>query len=614
MQSQSFRTLADIWKKGWSLSQKLNPWRWAEENLEFSNRVSSFPGRFSTAATPYVREPMEKAADRTVRRITLEWSAQSAKTTTAIVIGYFMIANDPGNMLIVRPSLSAAKSLAENRMMITIDENPALAKLKTIDKDDFQKTMFKLRHMVVFIRGANPNQLSAESIKVLILDETDKYPAYSESKAEADLISLAIERTKSYRNSLVIDTSTPTLPGGSINQAFLEGTQKLFFVPCPHCGTEFDFRMEHFRFDKENPRETAHFECPHCQGKIDEKHKPAMISAGRWIAQNPNAEGEHESYRLPEFYSAITRWGDLAKKFLRATQRAKIGDFGPLHNFINSSLAEPWNPQENSRREQKQLLALADERKAGTVPDEAIGLTIGIDTQDLYFEFVVRAWGKENLQSWKVLHGRADSFAGLKAVLESEFLSVSGEKAFTITAGLLDSGGHKTSEVYDFCRSNRHLKLRPSKGERLMRRPWEISKIDKLPNGNPLPGGVKLVRVNTTYYKDLLAGKLSLNIADPGAFLLHADPDQDYLEHMTAEYRDSKGVWQCPGGKRNESWDCEVLNLCAADMIGLKFMAARMAAQETKAASTLNQGQDIQTIITRRARRPVGPNPYTEGI
>jgi terminase, large subunit len=626
MQLASLEHLKKTWFESWDLPAQLNPWQWAEANIEFSTRISPLPGKYSTTSTPYVREVLEAAADPKVRHITLCWSAQSSKTTTAMMILLYSIANDPGNALLVRPSLQAAQSLSENKLMVAIDENPCLASQKTNNKDDYKKTAIKLKNMVIFVRGASPNQLSAESCKTAILDECDKYELYREDKAEADLISLAYERTKFYKNHLKVDTSTPTVPSGSIWQLYNEGDQRQYFMPCIHCGAEFAFKMKYFKFDSNNPKKTACFQCPHCSEIIQEKHKTKMMLAGRWVAQNPN-DGEHRSYQLPEFYSPVTRWGELADKFVKATHKAKFGDFGQLHNFINSSLAEPWEPSENSKREVEQIEALQDQREKGTVPPEAIGLTIGIDTQDLYFEYVVRAWGRDSMDSWLIDHGRADTAEALINILSSEYPCTDGKKSYKITAGLMDSGGHRTSEVYDFCRNNRRFRLRPSKGERTLRRPWEVSKVDTKPNGTPLPGGVKLVRVNTTYYKDLLAGKLSLTIDEQGAFRLHANTDLDYISHMTAEYRDSKGVWQCPSGKRNESWDCEVLNTTCADMLGYRFVAARQHSQKQHTEQRTEQPRDndegqannsIQPkkVLNKKPKRIVSkrPNPYTEGI
>lgn len=609
---QKYKIFPELWRQAWTLPAKLNPWRWAEENISFSSRVSPLPGRYSTASTPYVREVLEAAANPTVRHITMCWSAQSSKTTTGLMIIFYNIANNPGNILLVRPSLQAAKSLSENRLMLVIDENKALTKFKTSDRDDYQKVMIKLKNMVIFVRGASANQLSAESCKVVFLDETDKYEAYREDKAEADLVSLAYERTKFYRDSLKLDTSTPTVPSGIIWKMYKEGDQRVYMLPCKHCGAEFHFNQQIFKFDSKNPKKTAYMECPHCGGEIHERDKPALMAQGRWVPLNHDADGEHRSYLLPEFYSPITKWGELADKFVKASHDAKIGNFGKLHNYINSSLAEPWDPTENARRTDDQILRLCDERERGTVPNKAVGLTIGVDTQDLYFEYVIRAWGADNMESWLVQHGQCDDFDALRNIMKSKFPSVDGTKQFRISGGLIDSGGHRTSEVYDFCRKYPRLRLRPSKGERKMIRPWAIAKIDKKPNGDPIIGGIKLTRVDTTYYKDLLAGKLSLDIDNPGAFRLHKNIELDYVLHMTAEYRDSKGVWQCPGHRHNESWDCEVLNFCCVDMLSLRFVQPDDKTPDDDGDEGVKSAPKKSKSKSKMPR--YAENPYTAGI
>lgn len=606
--------LRSIWQNAWELPAQLNPWEWAEENIRFNSIVSPMPGRYNTAATPYVREVLEAFADPRIRQITLCWSAQSSKTTTTLVGILYLIANDPGNCLFVRPSLDAAMSLSENKLMPLIEGNKIIARFKSDNRDDFKKAMLKLSNMVIFIKGANPNQLSAESCKVVILDETDKYDTYSEKKAEADLVSLAFERTKFYRNHKKVATSTPTVPAGTIWQLFKEGDQRLFMVPCPLCAVEFKIEQSLLRFNSSDDlqivRKTAHLECPNCHQPIFEKHKFKMLAAGRWVPQNPNANGEHRSYHLSEFYSPVTKWGELAEKFVKASHKSKIGDFGPLHNYINSSLAEPWDPTQNNSRKPEELARLCDNRPAGVVPDQAIGLTIGIDTQDLYFWFTIRAWGREHLESWQVLSGRLETFEDIERLIYQPFKSAGG-KIFNISAGLFDSGGHRTAEVYEFCR--KHRIIRASKGSQKLKRPWEISKIEQLPNGKPLPGGIRLVHVHTIYFKDLIAGKMTVPIDEPGAFRFHSDPGEDYFNHLVAEYRNDRGIWICPEHRRNDLWDCEVLAICCADLIGLRFLAVRNNEQAAKPEPAKEPTPDNPYLHGSMKRQQTGTNPFLHG-
>ena len=291
------------------------------------------------------------------------------------------------------------------------------------------------------------------------------------------------------------------------------------------------------------------------------------------MASNPTAPRDHKSYHLSELYSPWSRWGDLAIKFLRAQAEAKTGNKGALHNFINSSLAEPWEDQTEGVKQPDEIISLCDDREPGQVPDAKIlALTAGIDTQDNGFWFVIWAWGPE-LAGYLIREGFAADFEILKAiVLGSRYTDPTGE-SYIINMAMIDSQGHRTAEVYDFCRAN--PKIRPIKGERqLYGQPYKVTMIDKItrPDGKtyPIPGGLQLYRLNTTFYKDMLASKLSLSPDQAGAIHLHKNISGDFVSHMTAEYKDEKGFWVQPKHKRCDLWDASVYALAAADILGVK--------------------------------------------
>jgi terminase, large subunit len=616
--------LSPIIKRYLEPPAKLNPWEWAEKNIEIkSTIVSPILGKYSTRNMPYVREVLEAFADPEVKQITLCWSAQSSKTMTIVMGILYSIANNPGNCLFVRPSAEAARTLNENKIIPLINSNPCLAVLKTGVDDDFKKGMIKFKDMVVFVKGANPNQLSAESCMMVILDETDKYDSYTADKKEADLVSLAFERVKFYTNHKKIATSTPSVPTGTIWKLYQQGDQRVYMLPCPRCAAEFKLEQKLLRFAESDEEpviaDTAHIVCPNCQGEIYDRDKYGMLLAGRWVAQNDQAASGHRSYHLSEFYSPLTRWGDLAVKFVQANREAKTGSFGTLHNYVNSSLAEPWNPTEDSSRGRDVLVKLCDNRPEGVVPDEAKGLTIGIDTQDELFWFSVRAWGYTALESWQVMSGQLVSFQDIERILYHTFQTVSG-RPMRIYRGLMDSGGHRAAEVYEFCRKHRAI-LYASKGaSHTMPGTHKITKIDRDPQGRPLKASIKLISVNTTLLKDLLAGKITLQPDEPGAFHLHSTPGEEYLSHMMAEYRNEKGIWCCPEHKRNDLWDCEVLNFCCAYLQQLNLIDITRAtvqqpatvAPETQPAtivdnsSKTNENEESDDYRSSRWRRCIG--------
>lgn len=170
------------------------------------------------------------------------------------------------------------------------------------------------------------------------------------------------------------------------------------------------------------------------------------------------------------------------------------------------------------------------------------------------------------------------SFEALNQVLfNSEFKDASGE-THIVQFAVIDSGGtrsssgeSRTAEVYRFCSETQYIV--PIKGQDRKNKPFGITALQTYPRSTkPIPGGLQLYTLNVTYYKNFLANKLMIHPTDPGAFHLHSEATQQYAQHMCAEYKDEKGLWQCPRGKRNDFWDVSVYGLAAADIVGVQAM------------------------------------------
>jgi len=576
-------------KKLLAIPPKLKPWQWGEKNIDLPARASPIRGAYKTDQWAYVREPLEAFADPEIRTITLCWSAQSTKTMTATMMLLYSIANDPGDAIFARPSLTMAKRFSQKRLIPLIDHNEILSTHKTSDRYDFKKCELVLENMAIFLTGANPNQLSGETVRRVFLDETDKYEEYDSDKAEADLVSLAFERMKFIRDSKGVLTSTPTVPAGTIWRWFMKGDQRRYFVPCPHCQALFKITWECLKWPKcddiEKIKKETIVECPHCAQSIRERHKQEMILRGAWIAENPGADKKDRSYQLPETCTT-TRWGDLAAKWISANEQAKIGLLGPLHNFVNSSLAEVWDPTERQSRKEGEIRILFDGRKRNQLPDSLVlGITAAVDTQDLGFWYSIRAWG-EHFESWLLDEGFLPDLDTVKKVVSEARYPAKDGLEYRINKALVDSGGHRTKEIYDFCRANK-LFL-PTKGEQKSDKPHRLSKIDVYPGTTtPIPGGLVVLLVNTTFFKDNLASKIALGPSVIGSFHVHSEASEDYVKHMIAEYRDEKGIWRKPSGRRNDLWDTETLCFCAADLLKIaRWKRPSLFRPGTAAAST----------------------------
>jgi hypothetical protein len=114
-----------------------------------------------------------------------------------------------------------------------------------------------------------------------------------------------------------------------------------------------------------------------------------------------------------------------------------------------------------------------------------------------------------------------------------------------IQLGLQNAGGHRAHEVFHFCRANPGLV--PSFGKRVMAAPYHWSKLKRLPGtSRMLPGDVRHLNVNTTYFKNAVSTALRIAPGDPGGISLYCEFPEDYTKHLTAEYLGEDGYWECP--------------------------------------------------------------------
>ena len=78
--------------------------RWADENRILDSSVSSRPGRWKTATTPYLREIMDAFTDPEVEEIVVVKAAQTGGTEAVLNMIGSLVDEDPGPALSVMPN------------------------------------------------------------------------------------------------------------------------------------------------------------------------------------------------------------------------------------------------------------------------------------------------------------------------------------------------------------------------------------------------------------------------------------------------------------------------------------------------------------------------------
>jgi len=585
---------------------------WAEKHRILT--MSALPGPWRNRVTPYLQGVMDALGHKSVRELDLCKAPQTGGSEAAHNFVGWCIDRNPGPVLYCYPDELTARENSRDRILPMIRSSAKLRSYLTGAQDDESLMRINLQHMPVYLAwSGSPSRLANKPIKIIIADEVDKY-AFTINR-EAGPLQLLDKRLNTYRrDSKFVRISTPTIETGNIWQGFQSCPWKFrYHTPCPLCGETQLMVFDQIKWpegerDPERMKEKkpATYQCIKCEGRWNDGLRNEAVAMGQWLTDeqppltletvleihNPSRVAFH----LPSWISPFVSLSETAAAFLDCFGENKAIDRNKHKDFCNNHKAEPYFSYQSERQEDH-ILALRDDRPRGVVPggDLVVGMTAAVDTQDNGFWYEIRAYGSGHVStSWCVREGfiSADwrkvepgdiqgrpwayhpSFDALRTVLwEDVYMDSSGNR-YPVELTMIDSAGHRTTEVYDFCRAHRGHII-PLRGEQRMQTAYKFSTIDTYPGTNkPIPGGVRLLRVNVTFYKGRLSSLLDIAPADPGAHLFHAEYDYAHARHYTAEYENDKGVWECLYGRDNHLWDCSVYNLVASEVLGLRYRKA----------------------------------------
>ncbi len=554
--------------------------QWAEENRILDIRSSAMPGHWRNNVTPYLTEIMDTMNDFEVEETIFVKPTQVGGTETLLNRLGYVIAQDPGPAMIVYPTDTLGDSTSENRIIPMVQNSHALR--QHYNERLSSKLELQFDNMYISISGANsPASLASKPIRYLFLDEVDKFPPAS--RKEADPISLARERTKTFVNRKIYMCSTPTLRNGHIWKAKeAADIEKHYFIPCPHCGAMIELKFQSLRWpddeaglDASDRAELAAYVCQECGCIISDAEKNRALALGEWRAVRENGKtARRVAYWINTLYSPFVRFSEVAKEFLKSKDDPDL-----LHNFTNSWLAEPWEDTK-LKTNAEMVLERQTETEQFVLPDWTKLVTGGVDVQENCLYWTIRAWG-DFLTSQNIAHGQAFSFAEVEKFMNLEYKTENGTP-FMVDLCLIDSGD-QTDEVYEFCALNAEWAL-PCKGVSSQLSHYRLSTVNKT---GSRAYGMNLVLVDGGKYKDMIASRLR-KPNGKGSWMVYKGCDEEYAKEVTAEHKvavkNGKGqqtlVWQPKSGaagKDNHYLDCEVYCMAAADVKGVRNLFLQSA-------------------------------------
>jgi phage terminase large subunit GpA-like protein len=425
-----------------------------------------------------------------------------------------------------------------------------------------------------------------------MFDEIDRYEVTKEGHA----IPLATKRTRTFHNRKILKVSSPSLENVGIHEEYESADiRHEFHLQCRDCGeTQMPF-LKHFQW--EDDIKNAVYVCEHCGTTYSIKEQDRIKATGRWVVTHDNGEVRKKAFWMNQFASPFASWLETLEEFLAAK-----GDPQKLRVVVNTAFAEVWR-DEGERVEYETLL---QRRENYEVPDDILLVVAGVDTQDdrLELEYIGYGMGKESWGlGYHVLHGdpgKKQVWDDLDKALQKTFTTADG-RTLQVAATGIDSGGHYTQEVYNFCK------------ERKARRVWALKGVGgegraivtapskkKGPNSRP----VDLYTVGVDAAKAMLYA--SLRITEPGANFCHFPTgyDVEYFAQLTAEemrtrYRKGFKVREWVKTRpRNEALDIRVYAYAALTILNPIWDVLKKLP-----VSTQKEERQPQKLAKRSSRR-----------
>lgn len=544
---------------------------WADTYRQLSRESSAVSGQWSTSKAEYQRGMMDAVSDPRYETVVLMTCAQIGKTELVNnVLGYH-IHQDPAPILVVHPTVDMANAWSKDRLSPAIRDTPVLTRLIADPKSrDSGNTVLHKSFPGgrVTASGANsPASLASRPCRLVLMDEVDRFPLSAGS--EGDPVGLAKRRSATYYNRKIVLVSTPTETGASrIAAAYEESDQRKYFVPCPHCGEHQVLKWSNVKWNDNDPS-SAHYVCDECGSVWTELDRSRAIRRGEWRA-TAEAKGKVAGFHLNGIYSPWTRLEDAVQDFLTSKS-----DPMRLRTFVNTFLGETFDSERGEQLDETDLINRAEDW-GDDIPEEVLLITAGVDTQDDRLEVELIGWGRGEESyslAYHTLYGdpsTAELWLRLDDVLKTPFIHpITGE--MICRSACVDSGGHYTQQVYNYCRTRVGRRIFAIKGIGGEGRP-----IVGRPSKSNI-GKVNLFPVGVDTAKEVVMARL--RIKEPGEGYCHfpAGRPEEYYRMLTSEKRVVKYYKGRPKNEwvktrtRNEALDCRVYGTAALSILNLNL-------------------------------------------
>lgn len=460
------KTMSELWKiisrNGLKPLPKTSVSEWADCYRFLSGGAE--PGRWKTSRAEYQREIMNAFTQPGVHRVVVMSASQIGKSDIMNnVIGRFAHL-DPAAIMMVQPTIDMAEDFSKSRIAPMIRDTKVLNRLffdvKSRNSNNTILSKIFPGGRLVMCGSNSPAGLASRPIRILLADEIDRFD--SSAGTEGDPIDLAAKRMSTFWNRVSGLFSTPTNKGSSrIEKEYLLGTQEEWQHQCPNCSEYHLINHRDINCDYEQIKgkdeeknifiKSIKWRCPDCGYEFDEN--TIKKSPAKYIAQNLRAmENGVRSFFVNAFASPWLSWREIMKEWLDAQgdpEREKV--------VVNTRFGETY--AQVGAFENEQIFLNRREKYGAELPEGVLMLTAAVDTQDNRLEYEIKGWGTGE-ECWGIKKGiilgmpdQPGTWKELDGVLDKIYYFADG-RGLKILRTFIDSGGHYSGEVYNYCYLN----------------------------------------------------------------------------------------------------------------------------------------------------------------
>lgn len=434
-----------------SVAELIRPPRRMKPSEAAAQYLSNERGAWDPSFAPMMIEPLDMLGSREYQGVIFVGPARTGKTMGLVLGGItYVVTCAPGDMLVSHMTQDTARDFSRTDLDRALRHSPELhARLSPRARDDNTYDKFFRSGMMLKIGWPAVSQLSAKTLKYVMLTDYDRPTNRDNVDGEGPYWDLAFKRVQTYmsRGKCIAEgspgedfrdphwkqrTKHEAPPARGLLSLYNRGTRARWYWPCQHCGHRFqadpglgNFVLPDFEVLEKTvltadlmslAAELAHVVCPDCGALHDMEQRPAMNGGGKWVHDGQTIDqlgrvygarrrSQIASYWLGGPATPYQRWDSLILKYLQALQAyVRTGTEDELRATTNTDQGAPYLPRAIAkRRSADELMQRAQEEdwQKGIVPDSVRFLVAAVDVQA--HRFVVQFFGfGEGLECWLI--------------------------------------------------------------------------------------------------------------------------------------------------------------------------------------------------------------------